>query len=289
MNASDPAPKEQPAGARHDQRARAAQEGLRGGLEGQLDRQELEKFARFADEWWNPDGKFRPLHKFNPVRLDFLVHQICARFGRKKGAADALSGLSVLDIGCGGGLVCEPLARLGGAVTGIDPVARNIEAARIHAQKSALSIDYRVAGAHELTAPPRAGEVRHGEAHRYAGPCFDVVLALEVIEHVSDIAGFARQCARLAKPGGLVFFATINRTAKAFMLAIIGAEYILRWLPRGTHQYHRLVRPEEIRAPLSDENMEQVTATGIAYNPLADKWLLTKNLDVNYMLVFQRQ
>ena len=183
-----------------------------------IDPDELAKFRAMAEEWWDPDGKFRPLHKFNPVRLKYIRDQACAHFERDTASLTPLSGLTVLDVGCGGGLLCEPLARLGAAVTGIDAVARNIEIARIHAETTAVSIEYRTATVEELAAEDRQ---------------FDIVLNMEVVEHVGDVDAFLGACGAVVADGGMMFFATLNRTAKAFALAIVGGEYILRWLPQG--------------------------------------------------------
>ena len=238
-----------------------------------VDRAEIAKFERMAAEWWDADGKFAPLHRFNPVRLAYVRDVASAHFGRDPKSGRPLAGLSLVDIGCGGGLLCEPLARLGGAVVGIDPSAANIEVARLHAAKSELDIDYRATTAEALTE---------------TGEAFDVVLAMEVVEHVADVDAFIAACGSLAKPGGLVFVATINRTLKAFTLAIVGAEYVLRWLPRGTHDYDKLVRPEELEAAFGKAGLTIAQRTGVRYNPLADRWSLSQDVDVNYTLVATR-
>ena len=242
-------------------------------IEGTVDREEVERFSRMAAEWWNPKGKFKPLHKFNPVRLAVLKREICARFGRDPRGAKALEGLRILDIGCGGGLVCEPLARLGATVVGVDPSVTNVEVARLHAAQSGLSIDYRVSIAEDLAAD---------------GETFDVVLALEVVEHVADVREFLSLTAGMVRPGGLMAVATINRTLKALGLAIIGAEYVLRWLPRGTHSYDKLVRPEEIEAPLQGEGLTLLERVGVVYDPLRDLWKESRDTDVNYMVMAAR-
>lgn len=238
-----------------------------------IDPREVEKFDRLAAEWWNPDSKFRPLHKFNPVRLAYIKTQVCRHFGRDERAGRALEGLRLLDIGCGGGLVAEPMARLGAEVVGVDPARANVAAARIHAGTSGLAIDYR-----ETTA----------EALAAAGERFDVVLALEVVEHVADLDAFVRACAELTRPGGLLIVATINRTLKALALAIVGAEYVLRWLPRGTHRYDRLVRLDELEAAFARHGLRVRHETGVAYDPLRDRWSLSGDMDVNYMLTAER-
>lgn len=238
-----------------------------------VDQGEVERFSRLAQEWWNPRGKFRPLHKFNPVRLGYLKREVSAHFQRDPLSPRAFEGLRILDIGCGGGLVCEPLARLGADVVGVDPSATNIEVARLHAAQSGLSVDYRAATAEELAA---------------AGESFDVVLALEVVEHVADVPEFLRLTSGMVRPGGLMVVATINRTLKALGLAIVGAEYVLRWLPRGTHSYDKLVRPDEVEAPLQAEGLTLLDRTGVVYDPLRDLWKESRDTDVNYMILAGR-
>jgi len=238
-----------------------------------VDQAELDRFARMASDWWNPAGKFRPLHRFNPVRLTYIKEEACRRFGRDRNALDALAGLTLLDIGCGGGLLSEPLARLGAKVTGIDPAEKNIGVARLHAGQSGLSIDYRVATAEDLAA---------------AGERFDIVLAMEVIEHVADVDLFLDACAKLVKPGGLLFVATLNRTLRSFALAIVGAEYVLRWLPVGTHQWDRFIKPEELTAGIERTGLRVVAETGVVYDPLADTWRLSRDMAVNYAIVAEK-
>ncbi|HEY5819276.1 MAG TPA: bifunctional 2-polyprenyl-6-hydroxyphenol methylase/3-demethylubiquinol 3-O-methyltransferase UbiG [Mesorhizobium sp.] len=238
-----------------------------------IDPGEVERFSAMAAEWWNPNGKFRPLHKFNPVRLAYIRDQVAARFGRDPQSARPFDGLRFLDIGCGGGLLCEPMARLGATVVGVDPAERNIDVARLHAAQSGLKIDYRAATAEELAD---------------AGEEFDVVLNMEVVEHVADVELFIARTAEMVKPGGLMFVATINRTLKAHALAIIGAEYILRWLPRGTHQFEKLVRPAELEAALAKAGLTIADRTGVSYNPLADRWSRSRDMDVNYMVLAER-
>ena len=238
-----------------------------------IDDAEVERFSAMAAEWWNPQGKFRPLHKFNPVRLAYIRDQVAARFGRDPHAARPFEGLRFLDIGCGGGLLCEPMARLGADVVGVDPSETNIEVARLHAAESRVTIDYRASTAEELAD---------------AGEKFDVILNMEVVEHVADVGLFVARCAEMVKPGGIMFVATINRTMKAWGLAIVGAEYVLRWLPKGTHQYEKLVRPEELEKPIEASGMTVTDRTGVFFNPLANQWNLSKDMDVNYMLVARR-
>ena len=239
-----------------------------------IDPGELDKFRAMADEWWDPDGKFRPLHKFNPVRLEYIRDGACAHFDRDISSLTPLSGLTVLDVGCGGGLLCEPLARLGAEVTGIDAVSRNIEIASVHAEASAVSIDYRMATVEELVA----------ENSR-----FDIVLNMEVVEHVADVDAFLGACGAEVADGGLMFFATLNRTAKAFALAIVGGEYILRWLPAGTHDWRKFVKPSEMSGYLRGAGLELSDITGVAYNPINDTWSpAPRDLDVNYMVIARK-
>ncbi len=223
-----------------------------------------------ADEWWDPLGKFKPLHVFNPTRLAFIRDTVTTQRGLDPKAQTPFAGLRLLDIGCGGGLVSEPMARLGAEVTGVDASHANIAVAQVHAERSQLAIDYRHGTAEQLL---EAGE-----------PAFDVVLNLEVVEHVADVSGYLRTCAQLVAPGGVMILATINRTPKAFALAIVGAEYVLRWLPRGTHQYAKLVRPSEARRPLEAEGLTVEGPVGVSYNPLAASWSLSRDASVNYML-----
>lgn len=238
-----------------------------------VDDAEVERFSAMAAEWWNPSGKFRPLHKFNPVRLAYIRDQVTAHFGRDPHAARPFGGLRFLDIGCGGGLLCEPMARLGAEVVGVDPSETNIEVARLHAAESRVEIDYRAATV---------------EALADAGERFDVVLNMEVVEHVADVDLFVARCAEMVEPGGIMFVATINRTLKALGLAIVGAEYVLGWLPKGTHQYDRLVRPAELEKALADAGMTIADRTGVTYNPLTGRWQRSKDMDVNYMLLAEK-
>ncbi len=239
-----------------------------------VDPAEIRKFERMAAEWWDPDGKFRPLHKLNPARLAYVRDVAIAHFGRDLKAGRPLAGLRLLDIGCGGGLLTEPLTRLGATTVGVDPAPTNIEVARLHAARSDLAIDYRATTAEALVE---------------AGELFDVVLAMEVVEHVANVDAFIDACAALVRPNGLLFVATINRTAKAFALAIVGAEYLLRWLPRGTHDYSKLVRPEELEAALRAAGLSIAGRTGVRYSPLTDRWSRTADMDVNYMLAAQKE
>lgn len=238
-----------------------------------IDAGEVERFSRMAAEWWDPKGKFKPLHKFNPVRLAYIRDQVAGHFGRDPRSSRPFDGLRFLDIGCGGGLLCEPMARLGASVVGADASETNIEVARLHAAQSGVSIDYRATTAEDLAD---------------AGEQFDVILNMEVVEHVADVPLYMSKCAQMVKPGGIMFVATINRTLKALGLAIVGAEYVLRWLPRGTHQYEKLVRPEELERALTESGMTITDRTGVTYNPLADRWQKSRDLDVNYMVLAQK-
>jgi len=241
---------------------------------GSIDPAEVAKFSDLADAWWDPAGKFRPLHRLNPTRIAYIRDQVAARYGRDPLGPAPLADLAILDIGCGGGLLSEPLARLGAKVTGLDAGERNIAIAKRHADLGGLAIDYRAGAAEDLAAM----------GHR-----FDVVLAMEVVEHVADPAGFMGAAAALVAPGGLLIVATLNRTAKAFALAIVGAEYILGWLPRGSHDWRRFLKPSEVAALLRPHELALVEAVGVVYSPIADKWRLAPgDLDVNYMLRFER-
>jgi len=235
-----------------------------------VDPAEIERFARIAEEWWDPRGKFAPLHHLNPVRLGFIRDRAAAHWRRDPLSDRPLRSLSLLDVGSGGGLICEPMARLGAAVTGIDAADRNIATARRHAAGQDLAIDYR-----ETTA----------EALAETGVQFDIVLALEIVEHVADVGLFLQSVGRLAKPGGLVFLSTLNRTAKAWALAIAGAEYVLGWLPRGTHDWRKFLKPSEVARGLRSAGVEPQEIVGVVYSPLSRAWSLNKHdLDVNYML-----
>ena len=239
-----------------------------------LDPAEVEKFSKIAAEWWDPKGKFGILHVFNPVRLAWIKEQVCARFARDPFARRPFEGLRFLDIGCGGGLLSEPMARLGAAVLGADPSTRNINTAGVHAVEQELSIDYRALTAEDLAA---------------AGERFDVILNMEVIEHVANPQAFAATCAAMLNPGGLMFVATLNRTLKSFGLAIIGAEYVLGWLPRGTHQWEKFITPEELSGWLTANGLEVLVQEGVVFHPLANAWRRSRDLSVNYMMLAQRR
>ncbi len=233
----------------------------------QVDPAEIAKFEAMAAEWWDPAGKFKPLHMLNPCRLGYAVEQIAAQHGRDPKAPEPFAGLRLLDIGCGGGLLCEPMRRLGAEVVGIDPAERNIPVARLHAKQTGLDIDYRVATAEDL-----------------AGETFDAVLNMEVVEHVPDPAAYMRACAALVAPGGIMIASTINRNPKSFAMAIVGAEYIMRWLPRGTHQWSKFITPDELYALIRDAGLRPVDRTGFQFDPLGWSWRLSKrDLSVNYV------
>ncbi len=239
------------------------------GTRATIDPAEVARFARLADEWWDPAGGMRMLHRFNPVRLAYIRDKACRNFTRNARLPNCLEGLRILDIGCGGGILSEPLARLGATVVGADPSAANIAAAAAHASAGGLSIDYRATTA---------------EALADAGERFDVVLAMEVVEHVADVNLFMRRCADMVRPSGILIAATLNRTLKSFVLAIVGAEYILGWLPRGTHRWDRFITPDELEAAMARPGLRVTGRAGVIYRPLADCWQLSSDMDVNYML-----
>lgn len=238
-----------------------------------IDQSEIDRFSAMAAEWWDPTGKFRPLHKINPVRLAYIRDKAAENFGRDPKAHRPLEGLRILDIGCGGGLLSEPVAKMGATVLGADASERNIGIARTHATQTGVTVDYRAVTAEALAA---------------ARETFDIVLNMEVVEHVADVEFFISTCASMVRPGGMMLISTINRTFKAAALAIVGAEYLLRWLPRGTHQYEKLVRPEELEAPVTKSGMEVVERIGVFFNPLQNQWNLSPDTDVNYMMLTRR-
>ncbi|MFM2043733.1 MAG: hypothetical protein RLY86_2309 [Pseudomonadota bacterium] len=235
-----------------------------------IDPGEIARFSAIAAEWWDPKGKFRPLHKFNPVRLAWLRDTICRHMGRDPLSPLPLQGIRIVDVGCGGGLIAEPLARLGATVVGIDAAERNVKTAAAHAAETGVDVDYRATTAEDLVA---------------TGDRFDVVCALEIVEHVADVDLFLSAVTALARPGGLIFMATLNRTPKSYLFAIIGAEYVLRWLPRGTHDWRKFLRPAELAGGLRRNGADVREMTGVVFNPLTDRFSLASNdLDVNYML-----
>lgn len=238
---------------------------------GSLDAREVAKFAVIADEWWSPKGKFAPLHKMNPIRLEFIRGELVRHFSLDGAARQPFKGLTILDLGCGGGLVTEPMARLGAKVTGIDAAPEAIAAARAHARGATAGIDYRCALPEDL--------VKDGE------PPADVVLALEIVEHVADLNAFLVSAASLVKPGGLLILSTINRTPEAFAFAIVGAERILRWLPPGAHDYDKLVKPEELREALQGlMDLDVRGPVGMNYSPLSGRWTLGLDCRINYLM-----
>lgn len=239
-----------------------------------IDNAEVAKFQAMAAEWWDPAGKFKPLHMLNPVRLDYIATQVAAELGRDRKGLRPFEGLRLLDIGCGGGLVAEPMARLGAGVTGADAAEGNIAVARIHAAQSGLDIDYRATTA---------------EALLEGGERFDVVLALEIVEHVADPAEFIATCAGLLRPGGLLIASTLNRTPQSFAAAILGAEWVMRWLPRGTHDWRRFIRPDELAAMFEGAGLGVVDRAGMVFSPLAWGWSLSaRDLSVNYLMTAVR-
>ena len=240
-----------------------------------MDQAEVAQFAQRAAQWWDQTGDFAPLHKFTPCRMEYIRNRICDHFNRTRSDDLPLDGLRILDVGCGGGLICEPLTRLGARVTGIDAAPENIAAAAEHAGLSGLDIDYRSVTLDQISKAQDSEK-------------FDVVLSLEVIEHVADPAGFLADCAGAVRPGGLMITSTINRTVKSFLLAIVGAEYILGWLPRGTHRWERFVTADEMTYALGQAGLSLVDMTGVSYSPLGDKWTLSGDLMVNYMATAAR-
>ena len=238
-----------------------------------VDPAEIAKFTAMAETWWDPTGKFAPLHKFNPVRLKFIRERAARRFARDGASLEPFKGLTLLDIGCGGGLLSEPMARLGFSVTGIDPAEKNVKTAAAHAAETGLAIDYRAETAETL---------------EHDGESFDAVLNMEVVEHVADPAAFLKTCAKLVKPGGIMFVATMNKTFKSLALAKFAAEYILGWVPRGTHDWNRFIPPAALDAMLEDGGLEVLKTQGVAFDPLTWDWRLTNDTDVNYMVVAGR-
>jgi len=230
-----------------------------------INHEEVEKFSRIADEWWDETGKFKPLHKFNPIRLSYLRRKIEEKFSK-------ISDVKILDVGCGGGLVAEPLARMGARVMGIDASEKNIAVAKIHAEQSGLEIDYKVSAVEEMSGN--------------FGGNFDVVLALEIIEHVDNPEAFIQDCAKLLKPGGLLFVATMNRNLKSLALAKIAVEYVLRWLPKGTHDWKKFLKPSEVDSFAKKADFKLEDLRGFCYNPLNDSWKESDNVDVNYVALF---
>lgn len=254
-------------------RSRIAAEAASNDARNTIDPAEVARFEKIADTWWDAKGPMAVLHKFNPVRLAYIRDAACARFGRDADSFDPLDGLSVLDVGCGGGVLSVPLARMGASVSGIDPAPTNVSVASLQAKRFGLEIDFR-----ESTV----------EAQVAAGRTYDVVLAMEVVEHVADVDFFVNSCCAALKPGGLLVMATLNRTLKSFALAIVGAEYVLRWLPRGTHAWDKFVTPQELGEAISRHGLSIGDTRGVVYNPFRDQWSLSADTDVNYMLTATR-
>ncbi len=238
-----------------------------------VDRAEIEKFSKLSQEWWDPTGKMAPLHKINPLRLAFIRDAACRKFDRNARSLTCLEGLRVLDIGCGGGLLTEPLTRLGAKVTGIDAGAKNIAVAKLHAERMELDIDYR-----ETTSEALAAE----------GARFDIVLNMEVVEHVDNVPLYMKSCADLVKPGGLMLTATLNRTLRARALAVFAAERVLRWLPRGTHDWNKFLTPDEIKALITRNGLRVTDQTGVVFHPLAEEWRRSHDMAINYMVMAAR-
>jgi len=234
------------------------------------DLQEINKFSKMASEWWDPNGKFAPLHKFNPIRQEYLVDKIKNHFGILPNGSYPFKNLKLLDVGCGGGLIAEPMTRLGAKVTGIDASEKNINVAKFHAEQMNLKINYLA------TTPENLNEE------------FDVILCLEIIEHVADVDLFIKSCSKLLKKNGIIFFATLNRTAKSFLFAIVGAEYILNWLPKGTHDWNKFLKPSEIILTALKYQLEFKEKIGFKFNIFSREWQKSKDMDVNYAVNFKK-
>jgi len=233
-----------------------------------INKEEIQKFSKLADEWWDVNGKFKPLHMFNPVRIEYITENIKKQFNIKKEKSNFLDGIRILDIGCGGGLISEPMARLGATVTGIDASEKNINIANLHSKKSGLKINY-------FNTSPENFEVTDK---------FDVILNLEIVEHVDDVNLYVKSCYKLLKKNGLMFTATLNRSFTSYVKAIIGAEYILRWLPIGTHDWNKFIKPEELEKLLNQEKFSTIDLKGLSFNPFTNKWKKSNDLSVNYII-----
>ena len=234
-----------------------------------VNKKEIEKFSKMASEWWDPNGKFKPLHKFNPIRIKYIKESIIENF-KLKNKIKPLNRINILDIGCGGGLLSEPMQRLGANVTGIDASIKNIKIAKLHAQKNKLKINYLYSSPEKLKTKKK----------------YDVILNMEIVEHVDDLQFFLKSCSKLLKKNGLMFIATINKTLKSYMFAIVGAEYILGWLPIGTHEWEKFVKPEELKNSLKENNLVLSKLDGMHFNILKNEWKISKNLSVNYIAKF---
>ena len=233
-----------------------------------INKEEIQKFSKLADEWWDVKGKFKPLHMFNPIRIEYIVEKIKEHFKIKGRGENFLNGLNILDIGCGGGLISEPMARLGGNVTGIDASEKNISVAKIHSKKNKLNINYLNKSPEQLESYDK----------------FDIILNLEIVEHVDNVSLYIKSCHNLLKKDGLMFTATLNRSLMSYIKAIIGAEYILRWLPMGTHDWNKFIKPEELEALLLNQNFSTIDISGLEFNPILSKWKKSNNLSVNYII-----
>ncbi len=233
-----------------------------------INKAEIQKFSNLADEWWDEKGKFKPLHLFNPIRIEYITQKIKQHFRLESKKSNFLEGLKILDIGCGGGLISEPMARLGGLVTGIDASSKNVKVAELHAKKNNLKIDYLNKSPEQLIYENK----------------FDIVLNLEVIEHVDNVDLYLKSCANLLKKNGLIFTATLNRSLTSYLKAIIGAEYVLRWLPIGTHDWNKFLKPEELEEKLLSKNLKTIDIKGLNFNPINSKWKQSDNLSVNYII-----
>ena len=237
-----------------------------------INKEEIQKFSNLADEWWDVNGKFKPLHMFNPIRIEYILEEIEKHFKLDRTKNNFLDNLNILDIGCGGGLISEPMARLGGKVTGIDAAEKNIKVAKIHSQKSNLKINY-------IHKSPE--QMEENEA-------YDIILNLEIVEHVEDVNLYVKSCGNLIKPGGLMFTATLNRSFTSYIKAIIGAEYVLRWLPIGTHDWNKFIKPEELEKKLNFENFKTKNIEGLEFNPFLSRWKRSSNLSVNYIICSEK-
>ena len=231
-----------------------------------INKKEIDKFSKMADEWWDPEGKFKPLHKFNPIRIKYIKENIINNF-KLKNKSKSLSGINILDIGCGGGLLSEPMSRMGANVTGIDASDKNIKIAKLHSKKSKLKINY-------FCSSPEKLEIKKK---------FDVILNMEIVEHVEDIDFFLKSCSKLLKKNGLMFVATINKTLKSYVFAIVGAEYVLRWLPIGTHEWEKFVKPEDLKKILMKYNLSLNKINGMNFNIIKDEWNISNDLSINYI------
>ena len=233
-----------------------------------INKEEIQKFSEIASEWWNPEGKFKPLHMFNPIRIEYILEKIKEHYSIKNQNGNILKGLDILDIGCGGGLISEPMCRLGANVTGIDASEKNIKVAKLHSAKSKLKINYQTKSPEQLDASEK----------------FDIILNLEIVEHVDNVKLYLKSCNSLLKNNGLMFTATLNRTIVSYIKAIIGAEYILRWLPIGTHDWNKFIKPEELEVLLAENSFSTKEVKGLEFNPFLRKWKKSNNLKVNYII-----